>query len=80
MVIIDARSKWPEVFTMTSTTTSKTISVLEETFARFGIPEQLVSDNGQQLVSEEFETFLNRNSVKHICTSPYHPATNGAAE
>ena len=67
-VITDAHSKWPEIFTMTSTTTSKTISVLRETFARFGIPEQLVSDNGPQLVSEELKIFHNRNSVKHIRT------------
>ena len=81
MVITNTHfKKWPEVFAMTSTTTSKTISVLQETFARSGILEQLVSDNGPQLVSEKFEIFLSRNGVKHICTSPYHPASNGAAE
>ena len=59
---------------MSSTTASKTIPKLRDAFARFGLPEQLVSDNGPQFVSEESESFLHRNGVKHIHTSPYHPA------
>ena len=69
-----------KVYIMSSTTTSKTIAKLRDSFARFGLPEQLVSDNGPQFVSEEFESFLHRNGVKHIRSSPYHPASNGAAE
>ena len=65
---------------MSSTIASKTIAKLRDSFARFGLPEQLVSDNGPQFVSEEFESFLHRNGVKHIRSSPYHPASNGAAE
>ena len=80
LIIIDAHSKWPEVYTMSSTTASKTIAKLRDAFARFGLPEQLVSDNGPQFVSEELEFFLRRNGVKHIHSSPYHPASNGAAE
>ena len=80
LVITDAHSKWPEVYTMSSTTANKTITKLRETFARYGLPEQLISDNGPQFVSEELETFLRVNGVKHIRSSPYHPASNGAAE
>ena len=49
-------------------------------FARYGVPAQLVSDNGPQLKSDEFEQFLKRNGIKHITSAPYHPATNGLAE
>ena len=59
---------------MTQTTSNKTISALRELFARFGIPEQLASENGPQFVSDEFESFLSQNGVKHIRSSPYHPA------
>ena len=76
-VATDAHSKWPEVIIMTSTTTTKTIAVLRDTFARNGIPRQIVSDNG---LSEEFRQFMAVNGVKQIRSSPYHPATNGAAE
>lgn len=43
-------------------------------------PDQLVSDNGPQFISEEFGLFLKQNGVKHIKSSPYHPASNGQAE
>ena len=65
---------------MSSTTKGRTIGVLREMFACYGIPKQLVSDNGPQFTSSEFESFLQTNGVKHIKTSPYHPASNGAAE
>lgn len=80
LVVVDAFSKWPEVFTMSSTTTSQTITVLRDLFARTGVPEQLVSDNGPQFTSEEFQTYLKRNGIRHITSAPWHPATNGQAE
>ena len=80
LIAADAHSKWPEVHHMSTTTTTKTLQVLRSLFARYGIPEQLVSDNGPQFVSEEFETFMKQNGVKHIKCSPYHPSSNGQAE
>ena len=80
LVLTDVHPKWPEVFRMMTTALSKTIALLRETFARFGLPEQIVSDNGPQFVSEEFELFLQHNGIKHIRSAPNHPATNGAAE
>ncbi|XP_053092543.1 uncharacterized protein K02A2.6-like [Pangasianodon hypophthalmus] len=65
---------------MTSTTASQMVTVLRELFARTGVPEQLVSDNGPQFVSAEFQIFLKNNGIKHLTSAPYHPATNGLAE
>ncbi len=79
-IAVDAHSKWPEVQYMTTTTAVKTIQVLRQMFARYGIPEQLVSDNGPQFVSEEFARFMKQNGVKHIKCSPYHPSSNGQVE
>ena len=80
LVVVDAHSRWLEIERMTSTTSEKTIEVLQKLFARYGIPVQLVSDNGSQFTSEEFQQFLKRNGIKHITSAPYHPATNGLAE
>ena len=46
LIVVDAHSKWPEVHHMSTTTKTKTIQVLRSLSARYGIPEQLVSDNG----------------------------------
>ena len=80
LIVLDAHSKWPEVHIMSSTTAAKTIAVLREIFARYGLPQQLVSDNGPQFTAEEFTMFLRLNGVKHIKCAPYHQASNGAAE
>ena len=44
--------------------------------ASYGLPEQIVSDNGPQFVSNEFVTFTKMNGIKRIKS----PATDGAAE
>ena len=80
LVIVDAHSKWPEIMRMKSTTASATVQVTRETFARFGLPEQVVTDNGPQFASAEFAGFLRANGIQHIRVAPYHPASNGLAE
>ena len=77
---VDAHSKWPEVFEMSQTTTHKTIALLRHLFALYGVPDQIVSDNGPQFVAEDFAVFMKSNGVKHFRCSPYHPASNGAVE
>ncbi|XP_049268088.1 uncharacterized protein LOC125757050 [Rhipicephalus sanguineus] len=44
------------------------------------MPETVVSDNGPQLVSEEFTAFMRDVGARHIVSAPYHPSTNGLAE
>ena len=79
-LLMDAHSKWPEVYEMTSTTAQKTVDILRHIFAAYGLPEQLVSDNGPQFVAKEFEDFMLKNGIRHIRSAPYHPATNGLVE
>ena len=45
-----------------------------------GLPEIVVTDNGSNFVSRQFEDFLKQNGIRHIRTTPYHPASNGIAE
>ena len=80
LVVVDAYSKWSEVMMMNSTTTGATIEVMRGLFSRYGIPLQIVSDNGPQFRSAEFQHFLKTNGVKHVRVAPYHAASNGAAE
>lgn len=65
---------------MTAITSAATIEKLRECFARFGLPETIVSDNGGQLTSAEFKNFCSKNGIKHLTSAPYQPQSNGAAE
>ena len=80
LVLIDAHSKWMEVYPMSSTSSSATIQQLIIVFAQFGLPETVVTDNGLCFTSEEFSKFLSSNGIVHIRSAPYHPSTNGLAE
>ena len=64
----------------TTTMTEKTLDVLRSLFARYGLPKELVSDNGPQFVSAAFEKCIQQNGIHHSKSAPYHPANNGAAE
>ncbi|GFS87116.1 uncharacterized protein K02A2.6 [Trichonephila clavipes] len=78
--IVDAHSKWLEVCPMKVTTTKETIECLRDSFARFGLPRVLVSDNGSQFTSYEFQRFMHKNGVKHKTSAPFKPSSNGQAE
>lgn len=61
---------------MKETTAAKTLDALCVMFAASGLPEQPVTDNIPQFVSEEFATFAKLNGIKHIRCAPYHPASS----
>ena len=54
--------------------------MLRSSFAREGVPERLLSDNGPQFTSEEFSSFLQQHGVTHTRTRPWHSWTNGRIE
>ena len=65
---------------MKTTTAETTLNVLRTIFARFGLPSQIVSDNGPQFIAEEFKSFCRANGIQHNTSAPYDPSTNGLAE
>ena len=80
LVIVDNHSKWIEAIPLHSATASSTIDALRLFFASFGLPKEIVSDNGPQFTAQDFGDFCRNNGIKHTLIPPYHPATNGAAE
>ena len=80
MLVVDAHSKWLEIFPINAVTTEKTLQLLRNLFASYGLPDQIVTDNGSQFTSSEFQRFTKANGIKHIRSAPYHAATNGEAE
>ena len=80
LIVIDAYSKWLEVIPVSAANSSVTIEHLRNMFATHGLPKSLVTDNGTQFTSMEFESFVKKNGIRHIRSSPYHPSSNGLAE
>ena len=53
LLLVDTHSKWLEVFITSSATSEVVIEELRTCFARFGLPELIVTDNGPCFKSEE---------------------------
>ncbi|XP_051915879.1 uncharacterized protein K02A2.6-like [Hippocampus zosterae] len=80
MIVVDAHSKWLEVFKMSQISSAATITRLKRLFAAQGVPEQIVTDNATTFMSDEFQIFMKRNGILHTTGAQKHPATNGLAE
>ena len=80
LVTVDYYSQFFEVDFLSSMTSSNIISKLKSHFARYGIPDDLISDNGPQLVSSEFKKFCKSYSISHNTSAPGNSRANGAAE
>lgn len=80
LVLIDSYSKWFEAEIMPSMASEAVIACLRRIFASQGLPDVLVTDNGRNFTSKEFNTFLQNNGIKHLYSPPYHPASNGQIE
>ncbi|XP_053383774.1 uncharacterized protein K02A2.6-like [Mercenaria mercenaria] len=80
LVTTDYYSRFFEVDTLPNTQSITIIRKLKVHFARYGICEKLVSDNGPQLSLALFADFANEWGFSHQTSSPLHPASNGLAE
>ncbi|XP_062539027.1 uncharacterized protein K02A2.6-like [Armigeres subalbatus] len=56
------------------------MAMFHEIFSRNGMPETLITDNGTQFTSEDFEAFCSNSGILHLKTPPYHPQSNELAE
>lgn len=80
LVTIDYYSNFWEIDRLPNTKAVTTILKLKSHFARYGIPDQVVSDNGPQFSSKEFADFARTWDFEHLTSSPGHSKSNGKAE
>nr|XP_056704982.1 uncharacterized protein K02A2.6-like [Euleptes europaea] len=62
LIMVDSYSKWLEVADVGSMTSRVVVQELWKLFATHGLPDTVVSDNGAQFTSPEFQDFLTVSS------------------
>jgi signal peptidase I len=80
LVIIDAYSKWIEVYLIPSTSFHNTIKCLNQFFSIHGFCKVINSDNGPPFNSVNFTSYCTERGIQHVLSPPWHPKSNGAAE
>ncbi|XP_044172358.1 uncharacterized protein K02A2.6-like [Acropora millepora] len=80
LVAIDQRTRYPVVGAVSSTGFKQTEEKLKKTFAYFGIPRRVTSDNGPPFNSEQFKDFAKEEGFVHHRVTPNHPRANGQME
>ena len=78
--IIDAATRWPDLYITKSTTSKAIISRLKKCFATHGYPEVIVTDNAPNLISIDIEEFCEENGIKHHKATTYWPQGNSEIE
>ena len=56
------------------------VELSEDIVWTYGKPAEIISDNGEEFRSEEFQAVLKRYDIQHNRTSPAPPQTNGKVE
>ncbi|XP_035799241.2 uncharacterized protein K02A2.6-like [Amphiprion ocellaris] len=80
LLCVDYFSKYPELMKLKDTNSRSVIVSMKSIFARHGIPDVVISDNGPQYASAEFQDFAESWEFKHVTSSPTHAQSNGQAE
>ncbi|KAJ1521845.1 hypothetical protein ONE63_003480 [Megalurothrips usitatus] len=80
LIIIDAFSKWPVIKVVSSLSAQTLITHSRYLLSDYGRPSVVVTDNGTSFAAHDFQNFLLRNGIRHLCSPPWHPSSNGLAE
>ena len=76
----DYHSTFFEIDLLNDLSAQAVITKMKKNFARLRIPEEVVTDSGQQYASELFKDFATTWDFVHTTFSPGNHRANGAAE
>lgn len=80
-VAMDYFTKWPEAFPLPNHEAGTVAGVLvDEFFARFGVPHELHSDQGREFESAVFRECCSLLGIKKTRTTPQRPQSDGMVE
>jgi len=80
MVLTCKMSRYPVVVEVKSTASEHTIPELDSIFTAFGIPSEIMSDNGPPFNGHKIAEFADYLGFRHRKITPLHPQANGQAE
>ena len=81
LIVTDYFSKWVEAEALSRITDLQIRKFLwTYVITRFGVPHEIVTDNGPKFTSQNFKEFCKDWAIKLTFATPRHPQFNGQAE
>ena len=80
LITVDYYNDYWELDEFADATSLTTIDSTKMHFAQYGVPDRVITDNGPQFRSQEYERFTSKWKFEHITSSPYHSQSNWKAE
>ena len=81
LAMTDYFSKWIEAEAFRQVTSKEVISFIKRNIlCKFGIPSEILCDNGSQFISDKTEAFCRKYNINLIKSTPRYPQANGQAE
>ena len=81
LVITDHFTKWVEAFPLANQTAETIATILiDEIFARYGVPENILTDRGKNFIGETITWLEKKLNIEQLRTSSMHPQTNALTE
>nr|XP_017250771.1 PREDICTED: uncharacterized protein LOC108221400 [Daucus carota subsp. sativus] len=81
LAMTDYFSKWVEAEAYRRVTSKEVISFIKKNIlCKFGVPSEIVCDNGSQFISDKTEAFCKKYNINLVKSTPRYPQANGQAE
>ncbi|GFR87726.1 Pol polyprotein [Elysia marginata] len=80
LTMVDAATRWCEAIALKEIKTQDVANALFQIFSRLGLPQEILSDNGKQLVSNAMAEVMAMLNIDRRLSTPYHAQSNGLVE
>ena len=80
VTVVDYATRYPEAEVLKGIDTITVAEALVSIFCRVGFPEEMLTDQGTQFMSDIMEEVNRLLSIQQIRTTPWHPMCNGLVE
>src|SRR3954468_9621241 len=80
LVAVDKFTKWIEVVQITISTALTAVNFIKSIIFRFGVPHNIITDNGTNFTAVEFQNFCEELGVEINYASVAHPQSNSQVE
>ncbi|UYV81219.1 K02A2.6-like, partial [Cordylochernes scorpioides] len=79
-VFVDHATRYLWAYPTITNTAQAVTQCLDKIIKSVNSINTILTDNGKNFISKEFNKFLSLQGIKHTYTSPYHPQCNGICE